>query len=115
MSANIAIKHEFFQNKQSINDNNIEDGTIWYCKEDNSHGVKFNNILETFGNLITLYDATKSNSQSSLLYGIYIINNKSDINVNDYDENINVLFLSKNDKKIILLMNRQIVFEITGS
>ena len=112
--SDIPVSFNVYNLKSSIDVDAIDNGTNWFCLEDESFGIKIYDQLYNMGNNIKLVNGITSTITNLLNY-IIVTNSKSDINLNDIDESLNILYLCKNDKKIILVMNKQIVFEMTGS
>lgn len=109
---NDPVSFSFINYKDGVTHENLENGSIWFCEEDSSFGIKYNFDIKKFGNHISLNDLINNTTNNSL-NAIYVTNNTSSINPEATSEN--ALYLCADTKKIILIVNGRKVFEMTGS
>lgn len=116
------IKHLYVSNSAALNINNpaLQEGTIWFCDEKKSMGLLLDGELKTFGHEFLL-KVVDDNNIGSVLFDIIneiIVIKTRDMMLEDLefqDANRNCIYLVKQDKRIVLTMNKEIVFEFTGN
>lgn len=109
MPADVEITHYYTNRKAGVNSNNskIIDGTIWFCEEDKSFGVKMNGNIKEFGTIGVKINNKVSNTVG-ILDEIRIVDNPSDINTTEL---LNVLYFVIGDKSSTLVMNRPLTYK----